>query len=101
MINPRSLGMVLNRRGRYQKAYGARGAHRKAVARAPLRVRTHRKLDPGPLRQAVLAGLRQRWSPRQISRGLVEEHSGDAAWSVSHETIYQAPVPADSRFAAA
>jgi IS30 family transposase len=52
-----------------------------------------RRLDPGPLREAVLAGLRQRWSPRQISRRLAREHAGaaDAAqWSVSHETIYQA-----------
>ena len=90
VVNPRSLRMAANRRGRYNRAYSARAAQRRAVARAPLRVRSRRKLDPGPLREAVLDGLRQRWSPQQISRRLLLEHDGDARWSVSHETIYQA-----------
>ncbi len=41
----------------------------------------------------MLTGLRQRWSPKQISRRVAREHANDvdaAQWRVSHETIYQA-----------
>jgi IS30 family transposase len=43
----------------------------------------------GELREYVIAGLRQRWSPEQISARLVEEFPDRPEMRVSHETIYQ------------
>jgi IS30 family transposase len=66
VINPRSLVMRSNRRGLYGFKYNARRAHRQALRDAPLRrgraAAGPRKLDPGPLREAVVQGLRDRWS---------------------------------------
>ena len=38
---------------------------------------------------AVEAGLREWWSPQQISATLRREHPGDQSMQISHETIYQ------------
>jgi transposase, IS30 family len=43
----------------------------------------------GELREYVIAGLQQRWSPEQISARLVEEFPDRPEMRVSHETIYQ------------
>jgi transposase, IS30 family len=43
----------------------------------------------GELREFVIAGLEQRWSPRQISARLRDEFPGRPEMRVSHETIYQ------------
>jgi IS30 family transposase len=42
------------------------------------------------LRELVLTGLRQRWSPQQIAAWLRIEFPGHKEMQVSHETIYQA-----------
>ena len=43
----------------------------------------------GELREFVIAGLAQRWSPEQISARLIEEFPDRPEMRVSHETIYQ------------
>lgn len=43
----------------------------------------------GELREFVVAGLLQRWSPEQIAARLVEEFPDRPEMRVSHETIYQ------------
>jgi IS30 family transposase len=65
-----------------------------AQARAEATARTAhkrpRKLSqPGPLRRYVIAGLKQDWSPQEISYRLRREHPGDPVMRVSAETIYQ------------
>jgi transposase, IS30 family len=65
-----------------------------AQARAEAAARTSharpRKLSqPGPLRRYVVAGLRQKWSPQEISYRLRHEHPDDPVMRVSAETIYQ------------
>lgn len=58
----------------------------RALARRPKR----RKLDTNRrLREAVKDGLRQRWSPLQVSRRLRHDYPGDTSMHVSHEAIYQ------------
>jgi transposase, IS30 family len=57
--------------------------HRRAGRRARL------ASDP-VLRELVLSGLRQRWSPQQIAAWLRIEFAGRKEMQVSHETIYQA-----------
>ena len=49
-----------------------------------------RKLSrPGPLRRYVVAGLKQKWSPQEISARLRRDHPHDPVMRVSAETIYQ------------
>jgi IS30 family transposase len=71
--------------GRYS-AVGAQ-AQAERLARWP---RVARLARPGPLRDAVVAQLNKRWSPRQIAVWLRLEFPDQPEMQVSHETIYQA-----------
>ena len=75
--------------GVYRWGYVAPWAQRKADLRAR-RPKLARCAPGGPCREVVLAGLRQRWSPRQIAQRLRSEHPDRPELWVSHETIYQA-----------
>ncbi len=71
-----------------QRRYRAAVAHRASRYRAqrpkPAKLATHQRL------QAVVEEkLELWWSPRQISRWLVEAYPSDEEMRVSHETIYQ------------
>lgn len=49
-----------------------------------------RKLESNPtLVEAIVEGLRKRWSPEQIAKRLKREHPNEPSMSVSHEAIYQ------------
>ena len=43
------------------------------------------------LRVEVERGLKQRWSPQQITARSIRDYPGDPEMRVSHETIYQSP----------
>lgn len=52
-------------------------------------VRSRKLSRSGPLRAAVVAGLKQKWSPQEIAYRLRREHPDDPVMHVSAETIYQ------------
>jgi IS30 family transposase len=71
-----------------RRFYRAWSAERKAFRRAS-RPKVS-KLSRSPrLRAAVEAGLRERWSPQQISARLRVEYPDDPEMRISHETIYR------------
>ncbi len=53
------------------------------------RCRPAKTLAAPALREGVEKGLREQWSPEQISAHLALDFPGDDAMRVSHETIYQ------------
>src|SRR6185312_2833795 len=65
------------------------GAQRNAVARRA-RPKTARIQANPRLKAYIQEGLRQRWSPEQISHKLVQDFPDDQDMRVCHETIYQA-----------
>lgn len=74
---------------------GGRRSYRALSAERHSGVRRRRpkqtKLSGSPrLRTEVEAGLRDFWSPEQISARLKREHPGEPEMQVSHETIYKA-----------
>lgn len=70
------------------KEYRAGDAHRRAEDN--LRRPKERKLESSTrLHDAVNDGLQEKWSPKQISERLREDHPDDAEMNVSHETIYE------------
>jgi IS30 family transposase len=69
-------------------AYRAGKAHGRAIANRP-RPRPRKLESSTRLHDAVDAGLRRKWSPRQISRRLRRDHPHDREMRVSHETIYE------------
>src|SRR5512139_2318414 len=78
-------------RGRvpYRVGYRAEWAQRRAdmARRRPKRAKL---VGDSPLRREVVAKLRQRWAPQQITRWLKETYPDRPELQVSHETIYQA-----------
>jgi len=71
-------------RSEYRAAVAHRASRHRAQRPKPAKLATHQRL------QAVVEEkLELWWSPRQISRWLVEAYPGDEEMRVSHETIYQ------------
>jgi len=90
----RRLGRAASTVSREVAGNGGRSEYRAAVAH---RASRHRAQRPKPAKLAThqrLQGIVEEklelwWSPRQISRWLVEAYPGDEEMRVSHETIYQ------------
>jgi IS30 family transposase len=70
-----------------REAYRAHGADSAAYVRAKRPKVSKLAAHPG-LRAAVEQGLRQQWSPEQISCRLRLDHPDDVAMRISHEAIY-------------
>jgi len=68
--------------------YRALRAHRRAIA-CTARPKAGKLAGRSRLRSEVEAGLRQRWSPQQISARLRTDFPADPEMRISHETIYQ------------
>lgn len=71
----------------YRSGYSAKWSQREAARKA--RRPKARRLDHGPLREAVWELLREDWSPEQIAAMLPVLFPRDLRMRVSHETIYQ------------
>ena len=71
-------------RVRYRAAQAHRASRHRARRPKPAKLATHQRL-----RTVVEEKLEGWWSPRQISRWLVEAYPLDEEMRVSHETIYQ------------
>jgi IS30 family transposase len=80
----RELGRNTARGGVYRPL----GAQRAAEVRAR-RPKAAKLARPGPLREFVIAKLRQDWSPRQIANVLAVQHPDEPEQRVRAETIYQ------------
>jgi IS30 family transposase len=69
---------------RYRAAVAHRASRHRAQRPKPAKLATHQRLQT-----VVEEKLELWWSPRQISRWLVEAYPSDEEMRVSHETIYQ------------
>jgi IS30 family transposase len=91
----RQLGRSASTVSREVKANGGPGRYR-ALAAERRAIRCAKRPRPGKLelserlRAEVQAGLKQRWSPQQISARLRVSFPDDPEMRISHETIYQA-----------
>lgn len=63
--------------------------YRAKAAASSRRGGKRRLLEDGRLRLHVLAGLRRRWSPREIVRHMEMQYPHDMSMRISHEAIYQ------------
>ena len=74
--------------------HGGRRAYRASIAESAatfsyMLKRTVPKIELVPaLKDFVLSGLRQQWSPQQISNRLKEEYPNEKPMQISHESIY-------------
>jgi len=82
------ISRELARNSNKDGTYRAVSAHRRAWERT-LRPKTLKLMDNPQLWRWVLAKLKLRWSPQQISARLVVEFPDRPEMRVSHETIYQ------------
>lgn len=87
-VAPSTISREVRRHGP-ALAYDPGQAHQ-AAARARSRPKTRRLQAAGELRREVVARLRQRHSPQQISRRLRQDFPDRQDMSVCAETIYQA-----------
>jgi transposase, IS30 family len=81
----KELARNTNRAGAYRPLAAQSRAEQRARRAKPAKL-----ARPGPLRDFVVAGLKEAWSPVQISKVLRMEFPDDPAMRVCPETIYQA-----------
>lgn len=86
--DPGVVSRELSRNSTKSGGYRPLGAQRAAELRAR-RPKTAKLAVSGPLRDFVIASLREDWSPRQIASVLAVEHPEDPDQRVCAETIYQ------------
>lgn len=87
--SPGTLSREFHRNGTgFVSGYRAHTAHRRAEKRARLPRRSRTLFTDATLWTAVVAGLRQEWSPEEISMRLCREYPADMTKRVSPETIY-------------
>ena len=94
----RAIGKLLNRSHSVVSREVERNGGRSAYRVIPAQQRAdEQRARPKPrlletntaLHDAVNAGLKQDWSPKQISKRLREDYPDDDTMRVSHETIYE------------
>jgi IS30 family transposase len=86
--DPGVISRELKRNATKTGTYRPLGAQRAAELRAR-RPKPAKLSRPGPLRDFVIASLREDWSPRQIASVLAVDHPEDPEERVCAETIYQ------------
>jgi transposase, IS30 family len=85
-----TIGRERRRNGNRDGHYRPSAAQRRAERRATTTHRTPAKLAvPGPLREYVVAGLQELWSPQEIAYRIRMDHPQDPGMRVCAETIYQ------------
>jgi IS30 family transposase len=84
---PSSISREIRRHGG-RSGYRALRADQRAWQRAR-RPKCGKLAQHQPLRRAVIEGLKQNWSPKQIARRLSKRFPCDQSMRVSHETIYR------------
>lgn len=87
--DPATISREINRNSG-ASGYRAFSAGRSAKATASSRRGGMRRLlQDWRLRSYILAGLRKRWSPREIVRRMEKQYPQDERMRISHEAIYQ------------
>lgn len=84
-----SISREIRRNSHPRLGYQPFGAQRSAAA-ARMRPKASKLAVPGRLRKYVESKLLRRWSPEQISHGLIKDFPDEPRMRVRHETIYQA-----------